>query len=101
MLECSGKADRFARPEQADDDTFAGRRHLPNLDNAGCDHREQVRLLAGKRFPVKGECACYDDSRTSASRMRSIACDGLSPFGQTWVQFMIVRQRYRRYTSSR
>ena len=38
----------------------------------------------------------HAESRTMASRMRSIACDGLSFFGQTSVQFMMLRQRYRR-----
>ena len=35
-------------------------------------------------------------SLTMCCRMCSIARDGLSPFGQTSVQFMIVRHRYRR-----
>ncbi|CAH1748041.1 protein of unknown function [Thauera humireducens] len=45
---------------------------------------------------VKGtlpRAVLQDERRSNASRMRSIACEGLKPFGQTSVQFMIVRQR--------
>jgi len=40
------------------------------------------------------ESCSYILRSSSARRICSIACDGLSPFGQTSVQFMMVRQRY-------
>ena len=73
----------------------------------GDDERRSVTALSGERHSrwvaraAGASAGDHTERRTSISRISLMARAGFSPFGQTSVQFMMVRQRNSRYGSSR
>ena len=69
------------------------------MHNRGARIRLRARRAARRQpwlLADPGAFQLQNDSLTSISRIFSMARDGARPFGQTSVQFMIVRQRNSR-----